>query len=173
MSGSSYLPKLMFALAAAIGLVLGLTTYTFPIFGHIQDAVVSSLIHRALHDSATPLPGPPAQLAIETVVPPTSPNGPSLEHAAPPAPAQPAAWAAQAAARDAEALRDWLTDVGFFTGDTEGDTVRTTLWRLTLHRGCPLIIRLRTVSTRETDQLVEISSNCPRVDSAMEPRGTH
>lgn len=168
MPASSFLPKLCFGIAAALGLVLGLTTYTFPIIGRLQDPDVTSLIHRALGDSLTPLPGPPSALAIETVVPEGLPGGePPVREARPAAP-EPATWAAEAAARDSGALRDWLEHAGLSTGISGGDTVRTTLWRLTLHAGCPVISRLRTVAVRE--QLVAISSDCPRAGPGAVPK---
>ena len=161
MPASTFLPKLCFGLAAAFGLILGLTTYTFPIVGRVQDHEVAALMHRALHDSVAELPGPPAQLGIESRV--GAPvDGPGPEAKAPVLPAQPAAWAAAAASADSSALRGWLTHAGVFTGTTVRNRVQTTLWRLTLHTGCPLISRLQTVSIRTTGQLLEVSSDCPR-----------
>jgi hypothetical protein len=173
MPGSSFLPKLCFALAAVLGLALGLTTYTFPIIGRIEDKAVTSLLHQALQDTVTPLPSPPAELGVAPVATPTpDPFGERFAtDTTVPAAAQPAAWAARAASLDPGALRDWLNQAGLFTGATEADTVRTTLWRLTLHRGCPLLSRLRTVSTLSTDRLVEISSDCPPGASAPNPVG--
>ena len=157
MPASTFLPKLCFGLAAVFALILGLTTYTFPIVGRLHDHDVEALIHQALHDSMPALPGPPAQLGIKTGVgtPPAGAKAPVL-------PAQPAAWAAAAASADSSALRDWLTKAGVFTGTTIGSRVHTTLSRLNLHQGCPWISHLRTVSLRITGQLLEISSDCPR-----------
>ncbi|MEO8140654.1 MAG: hypothetical protein ABI742_13455 [Gemmatimonadota bacterium] len=160
MPASTFLPKLCFGLAAAFGLILGLTTYTFPIFGRLQDHDVQALIHQALHDSIPPLPGPPAQLGIQTGV-----GTPPADAKAPVLPAQPAAWAAAAASADSSALRDWLTQPGVFTGTTVGNRVHTTLWRLNLHQRCPWLSHLRTVSIRTTGQLLEVSSDCPRTDA--------
>ena len=91
-----------------------------------------------------------------------APGAPHEPSKGPPIPAQPAAWAAAAASADSSALRGWLTHAGVFTGTTVRNRVQTTLWRLTLHTGCPLISRLQTVSIRTTGQLLEVSSDCPR-----------
>lgn len=160
MPASTFLPKLCFGLAAAFGLILGLTTYTFPIIGRVQDHEVALLMHQALHDSVAPLPGPPTQLGIDIRVVASS-DSPGPDTKAPVLPTQPAAWAAAAASTDSSALRGWLTHAGVFTGTTGGNRVHTTLWRLTLHAGCPLISHLRTVSIRTTGQLLEVSSDCP------------
>src|SRR5262245_31792721 len=52
------------------------------------------------------------------------------------------AWRAVAVRKDSIAVRQWLGRWVVATGETRGDTVRLTLWRLTLHPGCPLISKL-------------------------------
>jgi len=173
MPASTLLPKLLFGLAAVIGLILGLTTYTFPIIGTVRDGDVEAVIHRALGDTATALPGPPSSLPIQTYVQPADPLGNASEHRPTTAAPQPAAWAAAAAAADSAALREWLDHSGLFTGSSTDTTRNTTLWRLTLHHGCPLISRLRTVSVIASNQLVEVSSDCPRAGVPDEGKGAH
>jgi hypothetical protein len=173
MPASTLLPKLLFGLAAVGGLILGLTTYTFPIFGHVRDDDVIAVIHRGLGDTVTSLPGPPSSLPIQNYLQPADPFGNAFERRPSPAAPQPAAWAARAATADSAALRDWLDHSGLFTGSSDGTTRNTTLWRLTLHPGCPLISQLRTVTTIASGQLVEISSDCPRTGDRVEGNGTH
>jgi hypothetical protein len=168
MPASTLLPKLLFAAAAVFGLILGLTTYTFPIIGHLSDDDAIAVIRHALRDSATALPGPPSSLPIQNYVRTADPLGNAVQRQPSAAAPQPAAWAARAAAIDSAALRDWLNRPGLFTGSSDGSTRTTTLWRLTLHRGCPLISRFTTATEIGTGQLVEISSDCPR---AMVPAG--
>lgn len=173
MPASTLLPKLLFGLIAVAGLILGLTTYTFPIIGRMRDGDVIAVIHRSLGDTATTLPGPPSSLQIQNDVQPASPFGHSAERETSPAAPQPIAWAAEAAAADSAALRDWLEYRGLFTGSSDGSTRTTTLWRLTLHRGCPFVTRLRTVAMIASNQLVEISSDCPRTGVQVEGSGAH
>src|SRR5215470_8103124 len=52
------------------------------------------------------------------------------------------AWRAVAVRKDSIAVRQWLGRWVVATGETRGDTVRLTLWRLTLHSGCPLLSKL-------------------------------
>ena len=173
MPASTLLPKLLFGIAAVVGLILGLTTYTFPIIGTVRDADVEAVIHRALGDAPTALPGPPASLPIQHSAQPADPFGEKFEREPTPAAPQPAAWAAEAATDDSTALREWLDHSGLFTGSIQATTRSTTLWRLTLHRGCPLVSRLRTVTTIATGQLVGITSDCPRTGAHVEGDGTH
>src|SRR6185369_11685712 len=48
------------------------------------------------------------------------------------------AWRAVAVEKDSIAVRQWLGRWVLATGETRGDTAQMTLWRLTLHSGCPL-----------------------------------
>jgi hypothetical protein len=172
MPASTLLPKLLFGVAAAVGLILGLTTYTFPIVGHVRDDDVLAVIHRALGDTAPSLPAPPSSLTSQRDVRPAGPFGDLFDRDTSGAAPEPVAWATRAAAMDSSALREWLDRSGLFTGSSTGRARTTTLWRLTTHPGCPLLSRLSAVTMIATKQLVEISSDCPRTDVGVEGNGT-
>jgi hypothetical protein len=78
------------------------------------------------------------------------------------------AWRAVAVNKDSIAVRQWLGPWVLATGETRGDTVRLTLWRLTLHSGCPLISRLVATSIGAASyqyRRVKVSSTCPEATS--------
>lgn len=79
------------------------------------------------------------------------------------------AWRAVAMNKDSIAVRQWLGRWVLATGETRGDTVRLTLWRLTLHPGCPLISKLIATSVGAASyeyRRVNVTSNCPAATSA-------
>jgi hypothetical protein len=81
------------------------------------------------------------------------------------------AWRTVAVAKDSIAVRQWLGRWVLATGETRGDTVRLTLWRLTLHPGCPLISRLvaTTIGAASYEyRRVKVTSTCPDAASAAE-----
>jgi hypothetical protein len=79
------------------------------------------------------------------------------------------AWRAVAVEKDSIAVRQWLGRWVLATGETRGDTARMTLWRLTLHPGCPLISRLvvTTIGVASYEyRRVKVTSTCPEASSA-------
>jgi len=79
------------------------------------------------------------------------------------------AWRAVAVEKDSIAVRQWLGPWVLATGETRGDTVRLTLWRLTLRPGCPLISRLVATSIGAASyeyRRVKVTSTCPEATSA-------
>ncbi len=151
---------------AAVMVGMGLTTYTFPILGGPASGELHDLLARALGDSDARLPGPPATLAIGPL--PIAPPGISADSSAgvaqPQLGTQPEAWATEAVARDSAALRGWLGPGVLPAAVVMGDTVRTTLYRITLHRGCPLLSRLQATSVGQVSRqlrIVSVRTDCP------------
>jgi hypothetical protein len=75
--------------------------------------------------------------------------------------------------RDSAALREWLGPLVLATATVYGDTVQTTLWRVTLRSGCPLLSRMHATSVgRGTgeDEIVTLSADCPAVNKATPGR---
>ena len=140
MSATSFIPKFAFAVAAVVACGLGLTTYTQPIVAPVQDQLVITLLRRALGDTVAPLPGPPSALSIRPLT--EAAASPDPRRSQPPSPETtlmaPDNWAAARAAADSAALRAWLIRPAVSTASLRGDTLRTTLRRLTFRAGCPL-----------------------------------
>jgi hypothetical protein len=165
-------PKLVALLATLLLIGLGLTTYTLPnhagpAYGDLRD-----LIGHTLGDRGPPLPGPSGALPITPMDSAFAPlaSGQDAGAAAPPEPHE---WVARAARLDSAALRDWLGDAVLATATVHGDTVRTTLWRLTLRHTCPLLSRMHAVSIGRTmgdTRIVSLSADCPVVPSEQSPR---
>jgi hypothetical protein len=154
-----------FALAAGVATVFFFGMYTTPNHGGPAYGDLEILLERALGDSATPLPGPPRGLPVQSLGADSGPAGTDW----PPSPesdSAPAAWLAAAVAADRDAIRAWLGPAVLATSTTVGDTVRTVLWRLSLHRGCPFVSRLDATSvgraTRSTrTRFIDLGSSCP------------
>ena len=164
-------PKLLALLATLLLLGIGLTTYTQPNHGGGAYGDLHDMIARALGDHGPPLPGPPGTLPIEAV---DTTRTPILAGGADSAPTgQPAEWISLAVMRDSAALREWLGPLVLATATVYGDTVQTTLWRVTLRSGCPLLSRMHATSVgRGTgeDEVVTLSADCPAVDKATPGR---
>jgi hypothetical protein len=154
------------ALCSLGAAALGFTTYTRPIEGAGTDPDLRALIVRALHDSEPTLPSASTYLPVEVERPdslqlaasrPNSDQGPS---------GQVTDWLRRAALTDSAALRGWLGGWVGATVTTQHDAIHLTLYRLTLHRGCPLLSTLQTTSRRSAnwqDRLTRIQSTCPVV----------
>jgi hypothetical protein len=168
---SAIVPKVFASIAALIALCIGLSTYTLPMHGGPTYGDVRDLLSRALGDSQPSLPVAPASLALHPVAPPMELNqrrGESAVLAVAPASSQAQAWATEAAGRDPAAVRAWLGDAVLVTAVVEGDTVVTTLRRLTLHRGCPWLTQLRAQSAGVGTgalQIVSLTADCPGAGS--------
>jgi hypothetical protein len=173
---SSAVPKLVALVLAAVALSLGLTKYTAPIHGGPAYATLRDLFGRALGDSRPTLPGPPTTLQLNPAPVPPGPTPELGERiATPPGPlgefdtSQPQRWATLMAARDSAALRAWLGIAVLPMAVVHGDTVETTLLRLTLRRGCPILSRLKATSVGQLSrnlQLVAVTADCPQLAPA-------
>ena len=154
-----------FTLAAGAGMVLLFGMYTTPNHAGPAYGDLESLLERALGDVPPPLPGPPRGLPVEPADGDSTRGAPDW----PPTPGRDsvaAAWLAAAVAADRDAVRAWLGPAVLATSSASGDTVRTVLWRVTLHRGCPFVSRLEAVSVgraSRTTRFVSLGSNCPRL----------
>jgi len=169
---SSAVPKLIALVLTVAALGLGLTKYTSPIHGGPAYADLRHFLGRALGDHAPVLPGPPPALDLTPASALPAPiRNPELgDRIAPETAArdisQPQRWFARMAARDSAALRGWLGVAVLPTAVVHGDTVETTLLRLTLHRGCPILSRLTAISVGQASwrpRLVSVTANCPRL----------
>jgi len=151
--------KLILLIAMMVLLGFGLTTYTQPNPGASGD--IHDLIGRALGDREPSLPGPPGSLGIARD-PAAAPRG---SDSIPLLDAGPAGeWVRLAASHDSTALRAWLGHAVLATSTVHGDTIETTLWRLTLHHDCPVLSRLHATSTgrsRGPERLVSLQADCP------------
>jgi hypothetical protein len=167
-------PKLL-ALALGVGaLGLGYTKYTAPIHGGPAYADLHELITRALGDTQPMLPGPPPALPLDPVRPGTGTAEPQLGAHVRTDPAtasdtvtttQPREWAAWAAAHDPAALRAWLGSAVVPATVVRGDRAETTLLRVTLARGCPLVSVLTARFVGQAvrrPRLVHVAADCPR-----------
>ena len=169
---ATLLPKLLALLATLLLIGLGLTTYTLPnhaggAYGDLRD-----LIGHMLGDRGPPLPGASGALPIAPVDSGFAPLA-SAQDAQAVAPREPEEWVARAARVDSAALRDWLGDAVLATATVHGDTVRTTLWRLTLRHSCPLLSRMHAVSIGRTmgdTRIVSLSADCPPIPSVDPPQ---
>ena len=165
-SASAIVPKLLAAALAALLLLLGVTTYTLPNHGGAGYSDLHDLFARALGDSEPRLPGPPASLRIQILADSAAASPASVSPAAIGLDSsQPQRWIAQAVHQDSSAIRSWLGAAVLATSTVEGDTAHTTLWRLTLHAGCPLVSRLHATSAGVavgTARLVRVRGDCPR-----------
>jgi hypothetical protein len=156
---STIFSKLILLIATVVLLGLGLTTYTQPNPGASGD--VHDLISRVLGDREPQLPGPPGALAIQRDSARPSP----ADSLAPPADTGAAGgWVRLAASHDSAALRAWLGHAVLATSTVHGDTIETTLWRLTLHHSCPVLSRLHATSigrSRGPERLIALRADCP------------
>jgi hypothetical protein len=158
---TTLLPRLIAALATLLLLGLGLTTYTQPNHGGGAYGDLHDLITRTLGDGGPSLPGPPATLPIR-VDSSLSPRGDAVPDSFEPDRAPD--WIVRAARRDPASLRAWLGGPVLATATVHGDTVQTTLWRLTRDRSCPLVSRLRATSIGRrlgTTRFVSLHADCP------------
>lgn len=138
---------------------VSLTTYTQPIFAADRNGPVEQLLRQALGDS-TRLPAGWSSTATGIALSAV----PSAPESLAPAPVSPAAaWARSAVAADSGAVRAWLSPAVLEIGGVARDTVRLTLYRLTLHRGCPLLSRLDAVLAGNTRSLevARVETTCP------------
>lgn len=87
-----FLPRLVALLGFTLGIGLAYTTYTSPILSAGERGEIGRLIHAALGDSQTPLPGPAAGMIVVPVDTARRQGGREFNRATsvPPAP-QPAA----------------------------------------------------------------------------------
>jgi hypothetical protein len=155
-------PRLLALLLTVLVIGLVLTTYTLPNHGGGAYWDLHGLISHALGDRKPPLPGPPSVLPVRpvdsTLVPWPDTGLDSVDIR------QPGEWIARAARGDSAALREWLGAAVLATATVHGDTVRTTLWRLTLHHACPLLSRMRATSVgrlRGETRVVALTADCP------------
>jgi hypothetical protein len=155
------LSRVLLVLAVTVLLGLGLSTYTLPNHGGGTYQELHDLIAAALGDTRASLPGPPHSLPIL----PDSTLQPMLETGDTLAPAPPA-WIGLAAGQDSAALRGWLGRAVLVTAEVRGDTVETTLWRVTLRGSCPLLSRLHATSVGRVTgrtRFVMLAADCPPV----------
>jgi hypothetical protein len=156
-----------FALAATVAIAFGFGMYTRPNHGGPAYGELEDLLEHGLGDSAPPLPGPPRTLPVQVLGGDAGASRPDW----PPSPGSDPGVTdglAGAIAADRDAVRAWLGPAVLATSNTVGDTVRTVLWRLTLHRGCPPVSRLQATSVgRATGatRFVSLTSDCPRFAS--------
>jgi hypothetical protein len=164
-------PKVLALLATVLLLGIGLTTYTQPNHGGGAYGDLHDMIGRALGDHGPPLPGPPGTLPIEAVdstLTPVHAGSADSVHTT-----EPAEWISGAVLRDSAAVREWLGPLVLATATVYGDTVQTTLWRVTLRSGCPLLSRMHATSvgrgTGKTE-IVTLSADCPAMTRATPGR---
>ena len=141
--------------------LLSVTSYTQPIFPSHRDGPVERLIHQALGDVPRL---PPGWNSTATGIPLTS--VPGTPDSLPPARISPAqVWARAAVAADSGALRGWLSPAVLELGSVAHDTVRVTLYRLTLRQGCPLFSHLDAVliGYLRSLEVARVAATCPRV----------
>jgi hypothetical protein len=157
-------PRWRLLLAAAlllpVPLVMVLTVYTGPIIDPDRDGAVERLLHQALGDDPAT---PPAWTGGRGLELGTALPGRDTTIPVPPPPAL--AWALAAVRTDSAAVRGWLSPAVLELGGIAGDSVRLTLFRLTLRKGCPLVSRLHAVLSGELGdlQVDRMESSCPRV----------
>ncbi|MDZ4863943.1 MAG: hypothetical protein SGJ01_10905 [Gemmatimonadota bacterium] len=161
------------ALLGSLGAAtLGLTTYTLPIQGAASDSRLLAVLRAALHDPTDTLPSASSYFAVETPTDTIRPADPTRQADAPGIAHDEAvlaggqAWVTAAAATDPAALRAWLGRWVWSSAVTDGDTIRVTLHRVSLHANCPLISRLDAVTARSDyfdAHLVRVTGTCPRV----------
>jgi hypothetical protein len=161
----NFLPRLVALLGFTLGIGLAYTTYTSPILSAGERGEIGGLIHAALGDPETPLPGPAAGMDLIPVDTASRPGVHEFNRATSVLPVpQPAAWMAAAARADSTALRGWLGAVVVRTSVIIGDTVYATYRRLSTSPGCPLLSHLRTTTVFSTQQLVQVTGDCPRLE---------
>jgi hypothetical protein len=166
MPASTLIPKVLATIGVALAVALGFTTYTAPNHAGAAYSDIHDLIALALGDARQPpLPGPPSTLPIGPLD--TFPAGLAPSPSRPAAgPTEPRDWIARAVTRDSAALRGWLGGAVVVTAAVQGDTARTTLWRVTLHPGCPLVSRMQAISVghaQGSPQLAFLTADCPRL----------
>jgi len=171
MSRDSVLIGLITIVGFAGAAAATLTRYGSPIEGAATDPELYKLIaEESPRRSVTPtyVPAPVSALGIarlhDTARSRDSQPGDTSSRVDPVS-----SWRAIAVAKDSVAVRQWLGRWVLATGETRGDTVRLTLWRLTLHPGCPLISRLvaTTIGVASYEyHRVKVTSTCPEATSA-------
>jgi hypothetical protein len=167
---TTLLPRLLAVLATIVLLGVGLTTYTLPNHGGAAYGDLHDLITRALGEREPRLPGPPGTLPITTdaTLPPMTGAAPdSLEGNPTPD------WIVRAVEQDPAQLRAWLGSAVLATATVHGDTVQTTLWRLTLQRSCPLVSRMRATSIGRgmgMPRIVSLRADCPVIPDDLSRR---
>lgn len=171
MPASTLIPKLIAGIAATVAIVLGLHTYTLPNHAGAAYSDIHDLISRALGDPQARLPGPPATLPVVQLNHPATGEADSFAEVPE---VQPGQWVRSALARDSAALRGWLGSLVLVTAATHGDSVETTLWRVTTVPGCPWLSRLHATSVGRSGtvaKLVRLTGDCPAVPApvAVEP----
>jgi len=155
---------IVFLLGALAAMALGFGVYTVPNHGGPAYGDLQDLLQHALGDREPLLPGPPRTLPVQSLGADSGPSTPDW----PPSPQRDsvvAAWLAGAVAADSAAMRSWLGPAVLATSSARGDTVRTVLWRVTLHHGCPLLSRLDATSVGRASgntRFVSLVSTCPR-----------
>jgi hypothetical protein len=173
MSRDSVLIRL-FTIVGFVGTIaVGFTTYGFPIEGAATDPELYKLIAEESPESrVTPItvPAPLNGLGIAPL--PDTAQSRDTEPRDSSTRLNPvSAWRTVAVDKDSIAVRQWLGRWVLATGQTRGDTVRLTLWRLTLRHGCPLVSRLVATSVGAASyefRRVKVTSTCPEVTSSVE-----
>lgn len=155
--------KLALAGALAAAALMVLTSYTGPVVGRMHEPDVAALLHQALHDAPGLDSGGP--LVVEPVPAPEPRVAQEVPAPQPVAPGDLESWAARAAATDSAALRAWLERIVLSSATMDGYIRHTTIRRLTLRDGCPLLSHLRIVEDTRTRRLVSVSSDCPPAEA--------
>jgi hypothetical protein len=171
MSRDSVLIGLITIVGFAGAAAATLTRYGAPIEGAATDPELFKLIAEESPGRKGPpiaLPAPVSALGIaslrDTARSRDSQPGDTSSRADPVS-----AWRAVAVEKDSIAVRQWLGRWVLATGETRGDTAQMTLWRVTLHSGCPLLSRLvvTTIGVASYEyRRVKVTSTCPEASSA-------
>jgi hypothetical protein len=170
MSRDSVLIRLISIVGFAAAAAAAITRFASPIEGAATDPELYKLIAgESPGHSVTPvaMPAPISALGIATLPDTARSRDGERDTSASVDPVS--AWRAVAVNKDSIAVRQWLGRWVVATGETRGDTVRLTLWRVTLHPGCPLISRLIATSVgavRYEFRRVTVTSTCPEASSA-------
>jgi hypothetical protein len=147
---------------------VGLTLYGFPIGGAATDPELYDLIAQEPEDSQVPQSEVQAEVSALGIapLPDTAQSAEPKDSSTIQDPVS--AWRAVAVRKDSTAVRKWLGRGVLATGETRGDTVLLTLWRLTLRPGCPLLSKLVSTSTGAVSydlHRVKVTSTCPVASS--------
>lgn len=154
--------RILALLAIVSAMAYSVTSYTQPNHGGPAYSHLHDLLSHALGDRRPSKPGPRSDLVVISVdsgylrVNPARPYDLAAEPTV-------LATLAAAVAEDSAAVRAWLGKLVLATSTADGDTVRTRLWRPTLHAGCPLVSRLEAVAVGRTSRewtYIALSSDC-------------
>lgn len=152
-------------LGTILALGYGFTRYTLPNHGGPAYGQLHSLLAGVLGDRPPTVPDAAGAFPIQ----PVDSTVQEFRHRKPGPPPSDSAvtsWLTTAVERDPPAVRAWLGWAVLSISVTSGDTVRTTLWRLTLHRDCPLVSRLHALAVgraSEEPRFLRLTADCPRL----------